>query len=99
MFQISCENVQNFVINRYYHDCNIIIDIRNVFIALTGCGLRPLVSRAGKIVGGKGAQFGEWPWQVLVREATWLGLFTKNKCGGVLITDKYVITAAHCQPG
>ena len=65
----------------------------------TRCGLRPLVSRAGKIVGGKGAQFGEWPWQVLVREATWLGLFTKNKCGGVLITDKYVITAAHCQPG
>ncbi|XP_014470116.1 PREDICTED: mucin-17 [Dinoponera quadriceps] len=63
------------------------------------CGVRPLISRAGKIVGGKGAQFGEWPWQVLVREATWLGLFTKNKCGGVLITDKYVITAAHCQPG
>lgn len=55
--------------------------------------------KTGRIVGGKGATFGEWPWQVLVREATWLGLFTKNKCGGVLITDKYVITAAHCQPG
>lgn len=66
---------------------------------MTECGVRPLVARAGKIVGGKGAKFGEWPWQVLVREATWLGLFTKNKCGGVLITDKYVITAAHCQPG
>ncbi|KAK2576104.1 hypothetical protein KPH14_007438 [Odynerus spinipes] len=64
----------------------------------TQCGVRPLI-RTGKIVGGKGAEFGEWPWQVLVREATWLGLFTKNKCGGVLITDKYVITAAHCQPG
>ncbi|XP_066588272.1 serine protease filzig [Prorops nasuta] len=64
----------------------------------TQCGVRPLV-KSGRIVGGKGATFGEWPWQVLVREATWLGLFTKNKCGGVLITDKYVITAAHCQPG
>ncbi|XP_001602935.2 serine protease filzig [Nasonia vitripennis] len=62
------------------------------------CGIRPLM-KTGRIVGGKGATFGEWPWQVLVREATWLGLFTKNKCGGVLITDKYVITAAHCQPG
>ncbi|XP_034943315.1 serine protease filzig [Chelonus insularis] len=62
------------------------------------CGVRPLVQRA-RVVGGKSATFGEWPWQVLVREATWLGLFTKNKCGGVLITDKYVITAAHCQPG
>ncbi|XP_043680145.1 serine protease filzig isoform X1 [Vespula pensylvanica] len=64
----------------------------------TQCGVKPLI-KTGRIVGGKGARFGEWPWQVLVREATWLGLFTKNKCGGVLITDKYVITAAHCQPG
>ncbi|CAH0551885.1 unnamed protein product [Brassicogethes aeneus] len=62
------------------------------------CGVRPLV-KTGRIVGGKGATFGEFPWQVLVRESTWLGLFTKNKCGGVLISNKYVMTAAHCQPG
>ncbi|XP_071452264.1 serine protease filzig [Hetaerina americana] len=68
-------------------------DFRNV------CGVRPLMKKKGRIVGGKGATFGEWPWQVLVRESTWLGLFTKNKCGGVLITSRYVVTAAHCQPG
>ncbi|XP_038113039.1 serine protease filzig [Culex quinquefasciatus] len=62
------------------------------------CGQRPLMKSA-RVVGGKAAKFGEWPWQVLVRESTWLGLFTKNKCGGVLITNEYVITAAHCQPG
>lgn len=62
------------------------------------CGARPHV-KSGRIVGGKGATFGEWPWQVLVRESTWLGLFTKNKCGGVLISKNYVVTAAHCQPG
>ncbi|KAL4717894.1 hypothetical protein ACJJTC_005739 [Scirpophaga incertulas] len=62
------------------------------------CGVRPLV-KSGRIVGGKNARFGEWPWQVLVRESTWLGLFTKNKCGGVLITSRFVTTAAHCQPG
>ncbi|XP_015837473.1 serine protease filzig [Tribolium castaneum] len=62
------------------------------------CGIRPLL-KTGRIVGGKGATFGEFPWQVLVRESTWLGLFTKNKCGGVLISNKYVMTAAHCQPG
>lgn len=62
------------------------------------CGVRPLM-KSGRIVGGKNAQQGEWPWQVLVRESTWLGLFTKNKCGGVLITSRFVTTAAHCQPG
>lgn len=64
----------------------------------TECGVRPHV-KSGRIVGGKGSTFGAYPWQVLVRESTWLGLFTKNKCGGVLITSRYVITAAHCQPG
>ncbi|CAB3241716.1 unnamed protein product [Arctia plantaginis] len=62
------------------------------------CGVRPL-SKTGRIVGGKNSKFGAWPWQVLVRESTWLGLFTKNKCGGVLITNRFVTTAAHCQPG
>ncbi|KAF8790900.1 Serine protease filzig like protein [Argiope bruennichi] len=61
------------------------------------CGVR--LMPVGRIVGGKNTFFGKWPWQALVKEATWLGLFVKNKCGGVLITSKYVLTAAHCQPG
>ncbi|GFU04670.1 serine protease filzig [Nephila pilipes] len=62
------------------------------------CGVR-LMQAVGRIVGGKSTYFGKWPWQALVKEATWLGLFVKNKCGGVLINSKYVLTAAHCQPG
>jgi hypothetical protein len=59
---------------------------------LTECGVRPHY-KSGRIVGGKASAFGAFPWQVLVRESTWLGLFTKNKCGGVLISNNYVITA------
>ena len=64
---------------------------------LSDCGVRPI--REARIVGGRETQFGDWPWQVLVKESTLLGLFTKNKCGGVLISDRHVLTAAHCQPG
>ncbi|KAI1290130.1 Serine proteinase stubble [Halotydeus destructor] len=63
-----------------------------------GCGVRPLRPK-GRVVGGRNAHFGEWPWQVLIKESTLLGLFMKTKCGGVLIDDKWVLTAAHCQPG
>ena len=68
-----------------------------MFSKQSDCGVRPI--REGRIVGGRETQFGDWPWQVLVKESTLLGLFTKNKCGGVLISDQHVLTAAHCQPG
>ena len=71
-------------------------------IIFSDCGVRPIREgrdREARIVGGKETQFGDWPWQVLVKESTLLGLFTKDKCGGVLISDRHVLTAAHCQPG
>lgn len=55
--------------------------------------------REGRVVGGRDSHLGEFPWSVLIRETTLLGFFVKTKCGGVLIDLKWVLTAAHCQPG
>jgi len=50
--------------------------------------------RKGKIVGGGVASYGEWPWQVSLRQYK-NGQF-KHKCGAAILTNKWIITAAHC---
>ena len=45
------------------------------------------------IVGGTPAQSGAWPWQVRLSIATPQGTFL---CGGSLVSDQWVLTAAHC---
>ena len=45
------------------------------------------------IVGGEPAQLSAWPWQVRLSIATSQGTFL---CGGSLVSDQWVLTAAHC---
>jgi serine protease 56 len=56
-----------------------------------GCGLA--TKQFPKITGGRPADPGEWPWMValLSRQPR-----TSAYCGGVLVTDRHVLTAAHC---
>lgn len=52
------------------------------------CGVAPLNTR---VVGGGNATAGSWPWQVSMHN-----IGQRHFCGGTLISDQWVLTAAHC---
>jgi len=51
-------------------------------------------SRTPKIVNGDIADYGEWPWQVSLRQ--WRTATYIHKCGCALLSENWAITAAHC---
>ncbi|XP_073840715.1 venom serine protease Bi-VSP-like [Musca autumnalis] len=57
-----------------------------------GCGL--VNQTAPKIVGGDESQIGAWPWMALIGYDPYS--VRPFKCGGTLISNRHVITAAHC---
>lgn len=50
-----------------------------------------------KIVGGRQVQEGERPWQISLQRNGWFG--KSHSCGGSIIDELNVITAAHCVDG
>nr|XP_009486891.1 PREDICTED: transmembrane protease serine 11E [Pelecanus crispus] len=60
------------------------------------CGIRSQTfsfTGVERIVGGQRAQDGEWPWQASIQ------LDGTHRCGASVISNKWLVTAAHCFRG
>uniref|UniRef100_A0A671SC23 Transmembrane protease serine 9-like n=1 Tax=Sinocyclocheilus anshuiensis TaxID=1608454 RepID=A0A671SC23_9TELE len=74
----------------YQKCCYAQLFVKNVFnlhLSLSECGRAPLNT---KIVGGQDASAGAWPWQASLHRSG------SHFCGGSLINNEWVLTAAHC---
>ncbi|XP_026188294.1 chymotrypsin-C-like [Mastacembelus armatus] len=59
-----------------------------------GCGLPTFPPVVTRVVGGEDVRPHSWPWQISLqynRQGEW-----RHTCGGTLISDQWVLTAAHC---
>ncbi|XP_075749736.1 uncharacterized protein LOC119172344 [Rhipicephalus microplus] len=59
------------------------------------CGVPSIVPQT-KVVGGKSAAFGAWPWQVSVRRTSFFGFSSTHRCGGAILNKYWIATAGHC---
>ena len=55
-----------------------------------------LLRRQPKIVGGKPAVAGAFPWQVSLGVSWIADPFSAHFCGGSVLSEKWIVTAAHC---
>ncbi|CAL8296561.1 elastase 3 like [Gadus morhua] len=59
-----------------------------------GCGSPPIEPYSSRVVNGVDARPNSWPWQISLqyeRSGEW-----RHTCGGSLIAENWVMTAAHC---
>lgn len=57
------------------------------------CGKRPFAEEDQKINNGNVSKVGDWPWTVSLQQNG------RHFCGGVLVSEIYVFSAAHCLKG
>lgn len=58
------------------------------------CGVSTALARPEtRIVGGKNAPFGRYPWQTSVRRTSFFGFSSTHRCGGAVLNEYFIATA------
>ena len=94
--QIFCENVS-------CASGGVYMPFNNQFIwfdlvSCEDCGKTAIPPNESRVVGGHEATPNSWPWQVSLRLKQYDGSYM-HWCGGSLIDNQWVVTAAHCVEG
>lgn len=73
-------------------DVSVMIFLAHFFPFPLECGVRPDLAplSAERIIGGIKAEEGDWSWQV---SSQWS---SSHRCGGALISNTWILSAAHC---
>ena len=80
--------------------CYTCICVIHVFVkgdpnpVVSPCGIRRYNTGMHAVIGGKEADLHAWPWQAALYYNT--SLSSVLYCGGSLISNRHILTAAHC---
>ncbi|XP_037687358.1 transmembrane protease serine 11D-like [Choloepus didactylus] len=84
-------NFENLEVNPSTELTSITVqDAANIFTSECGAGPDLMTLSEQRIIGGTDAGEGDWPWQVSLQRNN------VHICGGSLISNAWILTAAHC---